>query len=98
MTDPYTVLGVPPDAGDAAIREAYLALARQFTPENHPERFTAIRKAYDTIRDLERRARHRLLEQGKDETIDAILEDAACRTQRRRPSLDGLIATLRPPA
>lgn len=97
MADPYSVLGVPLDAADAAIREAYLALARQFTPENHPERFAAIRAAYESIRDLDKRARHRLFEQGKDETIDAILEDAACRTQRRRPSLDALIATLRPP-
>ena len=87
MTNPYETLGVPPDADDAAIRDAYLALARRFTPENDPVKFAAIRAAYDAIRTLESRARHRLFEAGKAETIDAILEDAACRTPRRRPGL-----------
>ncbi len=97
MSDPYAVLGVPPDAADGAIREAYLALARQFTPESAPEKFAAVRAAYEAIRTLDKRARHRLFDAGKDETVDAILEDAACRTPRRRPSLDALLATLRPP-
>jgi len=96
MNDPYAILGLTQDATDAMIREAYLAMARQFTPENQPERFAAIRAAYEAIRDLDKRARHRLYEKGKTETIDAILEDAACRTLRRRPSLDSLFATLRP--
>src|SRR5262249_24199750 len=83
MLDPYPALGVAQDATDAAIRAAYLALARQFTPELHPERFAAIRAAYEAVRDIDKRARYRLFEQGKDETIDAILEEAACRTQRQ---------------
>lgn len=35
--DPYTILGIEPDAGDAAVRQAYRALVR----EHHPDRLIA---------------------------------------------------------
>ena len=93
--DPYSTLEVPPDVDDGAIREAYLALVRRHTPEQSPERFAAVRAAYEAVRTLDRRARHRLFEATKHDTLDAILEDAACRTPRR-PSLDALLTALRP--
>ena len=43
MSDPYDVLGLPPDSDDEAIRRRYLELVRQFSPEHHPERFSAVR-------------------------------------------------------
>lgn len=97
MPDPYTVLGVPPDADDETIRRRYLELTRQFTPEHHPERFAAVRGAYERVKDLDRRVQYRLFEAGKDDTIEAIIEEAACRTPRRRAGLRAILAAVLPP-
>ena len=39
MRDPFTVLGVDENAGDAEIRRRYLALVRDFPPDRAPDRF-----------------------------------------------------------
>ena len=91
MTDPYAVLGLPSDADDETIRRRYLELVKQFSPEHHPEKFAAIRRAYESLRDLETRLRYRLFEAGKTESVDAIVEELTCRTNRRRLSLQTLI-------
>jgi curved DNA-binding protein CbpA len=97
MTDPYAVLGLPPDSDDEAIRRRYLELVRQFSPEHHPEKFAAIRAAYESLRDLNTRLRYRLFDAGKKDTIDAILEELACRSARRRVSLKALVEAVRKP-
>ena len=97
MTDPYTVFGLPTDSDDETIRRRYLELVKQFSPELHPEKFAAIRQAYESLRDLETRLRYRLFEAGKTESIDAILEELACRTTRRRLSLQALVNAERKP-
>lgn len=95
MTDPYAVLNLPPDADDEAIRRRYLELVRQFTPEHHPEKFAAIRAAYESLKDLTTRLEHRLFDTGDKESIAAIIEELACRTPRRRLSLDQLLNAVR---
>jgi curved DNA-binding protein CbpA len=95
MDDPYAVLGLPSDCDDDTIRRRYLELVRQFSPEHHPERFAAIRSAYERLRDLDTRLRYRLFEAGKRETIDALLEEIACRSRRRRLPLKSLLTVLR---
>jgi curved DNA-binding protein CbpA len=97
VADPYTVLGVPAGADDDAIRRRYLELARQFPPEQHPEQFAAVRAAYEKIKDLDGRVRFRLFEQAAGDTIEAIIEEAACRTPRRRIGLDALRKEVLPP-
>lgn len=94
MTDAYAILGLPADADDDAIRRRYLALVRQYSPERHPERFAAIRQAYESLRDLDTRVRHRVFEAGRNESIDAIIEEVACQSPRRRLSLQTLLAVL----
>lgn len=94
MPDPYTVLGLPPDADDAAVRRRYLELTRRFPPEQHPEQFAAVRAAYEKVKDLDARVRHRLFDAGADDSIEAIIEEAACRTPRRRVGLDALLKAL----
>jgi curved DNA-binding protein CbpA len=96
MTDPYSVLGVEPDADDETIRRRYLELVRQFTPEQHPERFAAVRAAYERLKDLDARVRHRLFESGKRDGIEELIEDVACRTPRRRFGLQALLSMQRP--
>jgi curved DNA-binding protein CbpA len=97
MTDPYAVLGLPADSDDETIRRRYLELVKRFSPEHHPEKFASIRNAYERLRDLETRLNYRLFEAGKTESIDAILEDLACRTTRRRLSLPALVNAVQKP-
>ena len=61
IADPFAVLGVPEEAGDAAIKQRYLALVRAFPPDREPERFQAYRRAYEATRDVRARAELRLL-------------------------------------
>ena len=94
MTDPYAVLGLPPESDDETIRRRYLELVRQFPPEHQPEKFAAIRAAYENLRDLNTRLRYRLFEAGKKDSVDAIIEEITCRSPRRRVSLKTLLSVL----
>jgi curved DNA-binding protein CbpA len=93
VSDPYAELGLPPDSDDDTIRRRYLELVRQFTPEHNPEKFAAVRKAYESLRDLNTRLRHRLFETGRHESIEAIVEEITCRSPRRRMSLRMMLDT-----
>ena len=95
MTDPYQVLGLPPDADDAAVRGRYLELVRRFPPEQAADRFAAVRAAYERVRDRDARLRHRLFEAGRAAGIDGLIEEAVCRTRRRRVTLAELLAAHR---
>jgi curved DNA-binding protein CbpA len=95
MTDPYAVLGITPESDDESIRKRYLELVKQFSPEQHPQRFATIRAAYDAVRDLNRRVAYQLFEAGRKDSIDQIIEEIACRTPRRRFSLQTLMDNLR---
>jgi curved DNA-binding protein CbpA len=95
MTDPYDVLGLPADSDDETIRRRYLELVREFSPEKHPQRFAAIREAYERLRDLNTRLRYRLFEAGRNESVDKIIEELACQSSRRRLSLQSLLALVK---
>jgi curved DNA-binding protein CbpA len=95
--DPYTVLGLAADSDDEAIRRRYLELVRAYSPERHPEKFAAIREAYESLRDLDTRLRYRLFEAGKNESIEAIIEEVSCRGSRRRVSLESLLSLIKQP-
>ncbi len=92
MVDPYTVLGVEPDADDEAIRRRYLELVRQFSPEHHAEKFAAVRAAYEQLRDLNTRLRHRLFDAGRHAGVDGLVEELSCKSPRRRVSLKTLLS------
>ncbi|MGH7201626.1 MAG: J domain-containing protein [Planctomycetaceae bacterium] len=49
--DPFTVLGVPQDAGEAEIRARYLELVKQFPPERDPDKFREVRAAFEAAKD-----------------------------------------------
>jgi hypothetical protein len=92
VASPFEILGIEPGAGDAAIRARYLDLVRQFPPERAPERFAAIRAAFERVKSRDDRLRWRLFEAGRHDTLDSVLEESAGETPRRRPTLADLLA------
>jgi curved DNA-binding protein CbpA len=92
MSDPYTILGLTPESSDEVIRRRYLQLVRTYTPDRAPERFAAIRAAYDKLRDPISRLRYRIFEAGQDDTLDAIIADAKASLPRRRVPVADLLA------
>ncbi len=96
MTDPYKTLGISLDADDDTIRRRYLELVREFSPEHHPQRFAAIRNAYEAVRDKQRRVRSRLFEVGKNESIEQIIVDLEALTPRPRLGLFTLLENAKP--
>jgi curved DNA-binding protein CbpA len=97
VADPYAVLGLLADSDDETIRRRYLELVRQFSPEHHPEKFAAVRQAYESLRDLDTRLRYRLFEAGKNESSEALIEDLTCRSSRRLMSLETLLSLVKKP-
>ena len=97
ILDPYGVLDLPDEAGDEAIRARYLELVRRYPPDHHPERFRAVREAYDLIRDTDRRLEYALFHVIRNPDIRANWEAIEWKpeTRRRRKSQD-LLAFLRP--
>jgi len=63
MSNPFAVLGVADTAADDAIKKAYLQRVREYPPERNPERFQAIRAAYEAVKTRRDRLRHRLFQQ-----------------------------------
>jgi curved DNA-binding protein CbpA len=90
MENPYDTLGVLLEDNEATIRARYLALVTQFPPEHHPERFAAIRRAYEAIGTLEARCNYHIFHEFEDTTIDGILEELECQTNRQTFSLAGM--------
>jgi curved DNA-binding protein CbpA len=97
VSDPYSVLGIAADSDDETIRRRYLELIKQNSPDHQPAKFAAIRHAYEQLKDLETRVRYRLFEAGKQETIEALIEEVACRSPRRRLGLKDLLAAVQEP-
>ncbi|MFO0964930.1 MAG: J domain-containing protein [Gemmataceae bacterium] len=93
--DPFEILGLDSGATDEAIRNRYLELVRRHTPERDPQRFTAVREAYERLRDWKTRLEHRLFDAGNRETLDHLIEEWACRKPRRRLSLKVLLQATR---
>jgi hypothetical protein len=50
-TDPFTILGIAPDASEAAVRARYLELVKQYPPDREPEKFREIRAAFEAAKD-----------------------------------------------
>jgi len=68
---------------------------KKHPPGQDPERFAAVRRAYDQLRDLTTRVRFRLFEPSEKETIEKIIEELACQGSRQRVSLRTLLNAVR---
>jgi curved DNA-binding protein CbpA len=94
MSDPYLILSVAPDADDATIQAAYLAAVKTCPPERDPQRFEAVRRAYEAIRTRKDRLAQALFD-AEPPTLSDLLERAAPTGGPGRPSADLFAAVLR---
>src|SRR4051794_11161609 len=97
MSDPYEVLGLPRHASEEEIRRRYLELVRENPPDRAPERFAAVRAAYDAVRDPIRRLEAQLFEIRSGDSLEAIASDVRARLLGARIPLDTLLALAESP-
>ncbi len=91
MSDPYEVMGIARDADDAAIRNRYLELVREFPPDRAPERFAIVRAAYDELRDPTRRLSAQIFEIATTDSLEDIAERLRARLRSARYPLNELL-------
>ncbi|HZK57520.1 MAG TPA: DnaJ domain-containing protein [Clostridia bacterium] len=72
----YKILGTRSNIGQGRIKEKYIEKVKEFPPETHPEEFQDIRRAYEVLRDVNKRKQYDLQRKygGK---LEKIMEDAA---------------------
>jgi len=95
--NPYLALGVPLDADDRVIRQAYLDTIRVATPEHDPQRFQALTAAYSQIKDETSRHRYALFNTttSGESPLDVFLAAAALSPAPDPPTFDSLKDLLR---
>ena len=86
MPNPFDLLGVAEDAGDDAIKKAYLQRVREHPPERNPDRFQAIRAAYEAIKTPKHRLSYRLFHQETPDLAELAVTALRPGDTRRRPS------------
>lgn len=76
----YKILGTRSNIGQDRIKEKYIEKLREFPPETHPEEFQEIRRAYEILKDVDRRKEYDMvrkygdkLEKSMDD-IDLLIE------------------------
>lgn len=69
----YHTLGVSPDCSEADLRKRYLELVRQYPPETHGEKFSAIHAAYEKLKDPLASLPEMLFSLEADDSIDRII-------------------------
>ena len=85
MLHPFAVLGAAETADDDAIKKAYLRQVREYPPERDPDRFQAIRAAFDAIKTRPDRLRYRLFGQDTPD-VTGLAASALQSGSRRRLS------------
>ncbi len=73
--DPWAVLGVAQDAGDEAIRAAYLGALKEHPPDADPEGFERVRDAWEVLRDPCRRTARVLLAADPEAPLESLLDE-----------------------
>jgi curved DNA-binding protein CbpA len=93
MSDPYEILGIPRNADETVVRQRYLELVREFPPDQAPERFAAIHRAYSALRDPAERVHNQIFRfDHPDDSFDRIIADLRERLTVARLPVDVLLA------
>lgn len=61
MKSYYKILGTTANIGNSRIKEKYIQAVKEHPPEIDPEGFESVRKAYETLRDPEKRKQYDLM-------------------------------------
>lgn len=85
--DPWSILDVPPEAGDDEIRAAYMRKVKECPPDRCGPEFEQIRDAYGQLKDPYRRARHLILGATPDRPLESLLDDVPVTRRRVGPEL-----------
>lgn len=72
----YKILGLRKNATPATIKKKYIEKVKAYPPENYPEEFQAIRKAYEVLRDPEQRGQYDRIQAGIKTVEDYLAEIA----------------------
>lgn len=75
VDDHYKVLGLRSNSRQERVKEKYIELVKQYPPEQYPEEFERIRRAYETLRDPIKRQEYNLWRKHGD-SIEKILLEA----------------------
>lgn len=71
----YKVLGLRSNSRPEKIKENYIKLVKQYPPEQHPEEFERIRRAYETLRDPMKRQEYDLIRKFGG-SLEQVFEEA----------------------
>lgn len=71
----YKSMGLRSNAKQESIKPKYIELVRANPPETHPEEFQQIRRAYEVLRDPQKRSEYDLMRKYGNQ-IEAVLEEA----------------------
>jgi curved DNA-binding protein CbpA len=95
--NPYRMLGVQSTAGDADIRRAYLDALKVASPDSDPERFAALNRAYECIKDEKQRFMYAIknMECPGDSPLDALMRNSRLQGTPRPLKLDAMKQFLR---
>jgi len=75
--DPWAILGVPVDADQRRIRDAYLRKVKEHPPDRAAEEFERIRDAYEELRDPRRRSQRMILSANPTAELVSLLDEGA---------------------
>jgi hypothetical protein len=70
----YHTLGLMPGCSEEILRKRYLELVQQFSPESHPEKFSKIHEAYETLRNPLETMHELLLSLHHNDSMEQIIE------------------------
>lgn len=68
----YKILGTRSNIGQNRIKEKYIEKLREFPPETHPEAFQEIRRAYEILKDVNKRKQYDMMRKYGDKFEDAM--------------------------
>lgn len=75
--DPWSILGVSPEADDTQVRAAYMRKVKEYPPDRCGPQFERVRDAYEQLKDPYRRARHLVLGAAPDSPLESLLDEVA---------------------
>lgn len=70
----YKILGTRSNISQDRIKEKYIEKVKEFPPETHPEEFQEIRRAYETLKDVNKRKQYDMLRKYGD-SLEKTMED-----------------------